>query len=340
MKRILISFSLIIIAIAMQAQNLQVAGIAFYNLENLFDTIPNNPQGKDEEFTPQGKRQWDSTKYWNKIQNLAFAISMMKTSTTPDGPAILGVAEVENVTVLQDLVADSRIKDQNWQIVHHDSPDARGIDVGLLYRSDMFEVESVTNHKQDGVPFATRDVMCVVGKLLGERIAILVNHWPSRLGGTQKSSPHREAAAAKCLQIAQNLWKSNPDMGIIIMGDLNDDPHDRSCAKVLDAKKVRYQAKDHGFYNPWWQILDDGTGTLEYKGNWNLFDQIIISGNLANGPMNRWHFTRAEVLNYNFLRQQTREYYGLPLRTFAGGEYLNGYSDHFPTEIFLAREIK
>ncbi len=341
MKRIALSLLGLILIVAAQAQDqdMQVAGIAFYNLENLFDTIPNNPQGKDEEYTPAGSRQWDSTKYWNKIGNLAYTISQMKTATTPLGPALLGVAEVENITVLQDLVADPQIKDTNWQIVHHDSPDARGIDVSLLYNPEYFEVEVVKNYTQDGVPFATRDVMCVVGKLLGERIAVLVNHWPSRLGGQAKSSPHREAAAAKCKQIAQALWEIDPSMGIIIMGDLNDDPHDRSCAQILDAKKVRYEAEGHGFYNPWWQILDDGTGTLEYKGNWNLFDQIIISGNLANGPMDRWHFSRAEVLNFNFLRNQSRDYYGVPLRTFAGGEYLNGYSDHFPTEIFLVRQI-
>ncbi len=342
MKRILSCLTCFLVLIVLQAQNqsLQVAGIAFYNLENLFDTIPNNPQGKDEEYTPAGKRAWDSAKYWNKISNLAYTISQMKTATTPLGPAILGVAEVENKSVLEDLVANDQIKDWNLQIVHHDSPDARGIDVSLLYNPEYFEVEAVTNHKQDAVPFATRDVMCVVGKLLGERIAVLVNHWPSRLGGQAKSSPHREAAAAKCLQIAKALWEIDPNMGIIIMGDMNDDPYDRSCATVLDAKKVRYEAKEHGFYNPWWQILDDGTGTLEYKGNWNLFDQIIISGNLANGSADQWHFSRAEVLNFQFLRNQTREYYGVPLRTFAAGQYLNGYSDHFPTEIFLSREVE
>lgn len=344
MKNISALILALAIALSVTAQSqgkrgTQVAGIAFYNLENLFDTIPNNPEGRDEEFTPKGSRQWNSQKYWQKIHNLAYAISQMTTTTTPIGPAIIGVSEIENRSVLEDLVADPQISKWNLQIVHHDSPDARGVDVGCLYNPKYFRVENVTNHVATAIPFRTRDQMCVVGSLMGQRIAVIVNHWPSRLGGQEQSSPNREAAAALSKHIADSLWSVDPEMGVIIMGDLNDDPQDKSCRVVLGAMRNAKDAEPHGFYNPWWKKLDDGIGTLAYKSQWNLFDQIIISGNLTNSSDNKWHFLRADVLNKEFLRDTEGNRQGYPLRTYSGGSFLNGYSDHFPTEIFLVRSV-
>lgn len=321
-------------------KKMQAAGIAFYNLENLFDTIPNNPENRDLEFTPDGKNQWDGRKYWSKIHNMAQAISRFTTRTTPNGPAIIGVSEIENRSVLEDLVADPQISKWNLQIVHHDSPDARGVDVGLLYNPKYFKVENVTNHRLTAVSFRTRDQMCVVGSLMGQRIAVIVNHWPSRLGGQEQSSPNREAAADLCKSIADSLWRTDPDMGVIIMGDLNDDPQDKSCAKVLGAKRDIKDADDHGFYNPWWEMLDKGIGTLAYKSQWNLFDQIIVSGNIANGADTKWHYYKAMVHNFDFLKDTQGSRQGYPLRTFSAGSFLNGYSDHFPTEILLVRAVE
>lgn len=318
----------------------QMVGIAFYNLENLFDTIPNNPENRDLEYTPGGQKQWDTRKYNNKLRNLAYAISQFTTPGTPMGPAIIGVSEIENRSVLDDLVAQPELKPWNLQVVHHDSPDARGVDVGLLYNPRMFKFERVTNHRLTTIPFRTRDQMCVVGTIGGERIAVIVNHWPSRLGGQEQSSPNREAAAALSRQIADSLWRVDPDIGVIIMGDLNDDPMDKSCAKVLGAKRDADGVGPHGFYNPFWRKLDSGIGTLAYKSQWNLFDQIIISGNIANAPEDRWHFYRADVLNKDFLKDTEGNRQGYPRRTFASGSYLNGYSDHFPTEILLIRYMK
>ncbi|MGM9851204.1 MAG: endonuclease/exonuclease/phosphatase family protein [Muribaculaceae bacterium] len=321
-------------------KKMQAAGIAFYNLENLFDTIPNNPENRDLEFTPDGKNQWDGRKYWSKIHNMAQAISHFTTRTTPNGPAIIGVSEIENRSVLEDLVADPQISKWNLQIVHHDSPDARGVDVGLLYNPKYFKVENVTNHRLTAIPRRTRDQMCVVGSLMGQRIAVIVNHWPSRLGGQEQSSPNREAAAELCKTIADSLWRTDPDMGVIIMGDLNDDPQDKSCAKVLGAKRDIKDADEHGFYNPWWEMLDKGIGTLAYKSQWNLFDQIIVSGNIANGADTKWHYYKAMVHNFDFLKDTQGSRQGYPLRTFSAGSFLNGYSDHFPTEILLVRAVE
>ncbi len=326
-----------------QTQNakrgMQMAGIAFYNLENLFDTIPNNPEGRDIEYTPGGPKKWDSRKYNDKLDNLSYAISQFTSPTTPNGPAIIGVSEIENRSVLEDLVARPALRQWNLQIVHHDSPDARGVDVGMLYNPRYFKVENVTNHRLTAVPFRTRDQMCVVGSLLGQRIAVIVNHWPSRLGGQEKSSPNREAAAALCKEIADSLWRIDPEIGVMIMGDLNDDPMDKSCAKILGAKRDMKNVGKHGFFNPWWKKLDEGIGTLAYKSQWNLFDQIILSGNLVDTPDDRWHFYRADVLNKDFLKDTEGNRQGYPKRTFASGSYLNGYSDHFPTEVFLRRYV-
>lgn len=319
-----------------------VFGVAFYNLENLFDTINNN--GKyDLEFSPGGARQWNSEKYWSKINNLAYCISKMVTKNTPMGPAIIGVSEIENKGVLDDLVRAKDIRQWRLQVVHHDSPDRRGVDVGLLYNPRLFKVLDVTNHTLviPGNPdFRTRDQMCVTGILGGDTLSVIVNHWPSRLGGQEKSSPSREAAAELSLEIADSLWRVDPNIGVIIMGDLNDDPQDKSCAKVLGAAKEPGGVKEHQFFNPAWKMLDKGIGTLAYKSSWNLFDQIILSGNLVNTNDKKWHYQRFIVHNHDFLRDTEGARQGYPKRTFASGSYLNGYSDHFPTEVILVRKVE
>ena len=329
------------------AQDKKVAtfGVAFYNLENLFDTINNN--GKyDLEFSPAGSRKWDGNKYKSKINNLSYAISQMTTKTTPIGPAVIGVSEIENITVLQDLVKADAIKDWNLQIVHHDSPDARGVDVGLLYNPALFRVLKVENHTLE-IPelpkFKTRDQMCVIG-LMGtkqtgySRVAIIVNHWPSRRGGEAESSWLREAAAALNAKISADLLKQYPDIGIITMGDMNDDPYNKSVSQILGAVKNIEKIQPEGLYNPFWEKLDKGIGSYIYRGSWNLFDQIIINSNLVDGKCGL-KFYAAEVLNKQFLLQQDGQYKGYPLRTFSGGVWTNGYSDHLPTEIFLVREV-
>ena len=319
----------------------QMFGVAFYNLENLFDTINNN--GKyDLEFSPEGKNKWDGNKYRSKLNNLSYAISQMTTKTTPMGPAIIGVSEIENRSVLEDLVAQDAIKNWNLQIVHHDSPDARGVDVGLLYNPRFFKVQNVTNHRlvvPELPKFKTRDQMCVVGSLGGAKVGVIVNHWPSRRGGEKESSWLREAAAALSRQIADSLLSTDPDMGVIVLGDLNDDPFNKSCAEVLGARKKAGDVKKGEFFNPFWEKLDRGFGSYVYRGSWNLFDQIVVNKNLLDGKPGV-KFYGAEVLNKPFLKQDDGQYKGYPHRTFSGGVWTNGYSDHFPTEIFLIKEVE
>lgn len=322
---------------------MKIYGVAFYNLENLFDTINNNGS-YDLEFSPQGSHQWDGRKYWSKINNLARAINAMADEYTPQGPAIIGVSEIENITVLQDLVKADAIKGRMYGIVHHDGPDRRGVDVGMLYNPRLFKVLDVTNHRlliPDNPRFRTRDQMCVTGILGSDTISVIVNHWPSRLGGQKQSSYLREAAAALSKQIADSLWAIRPGQPVIVMGDLNDDPQDVSCSKVLNARRDESGVGPEGFYNPWWKTLDKGIGTLAYKGSWNLFDQIIISGGLLkqNAKPGHLEYWKCKVNNFDFLYDKEGTRQGAPLRTFSGGVWLDGYSDHFPTEIFLIQRL-
>ncbi len=353
MKKLLFiaAIALLATSIKVNSQNAdnryEAFGVAFYNLENLFDTINSNGT-YDLEFSPKGAKQWDGKKYWSKQANMAYAISQLTTKSTPGGPAVIGVSEIENITVLQDLVKQESIRRWHLQIVHHDSPDRRGVDVGLLYNPRMFRVLNVTNTPliiPDYPSFRTRDQMCVTGLLGGEKVSIIVGHWPSRLGGQEQSSYLREAAAALAKHIADSVLRVDPNQGIIIMGDLNDDPMNKSCAEVLKARpNMKDVVSANDIYNPFWEKLAKGIGTLAYKGAWNLFDQIVMTQyflkhfNEKSKP--QLTFVRADVLNKEFLRTSDGDRQGYPLRTYSSGVFLNGYSDHFPTQIFLTKEVE
>ncbi len=322
-------------------------GVAFYNLENLFDTIANNPLERDLEFTPRGARGWDTHKYSCKLHNLARAISNFKTDLTPNGPAIIGISEIENRTVVQDLINQPELKDWHLQIAeYHDSPDRRGVDVGLIYNPRYFRVLSVNNHTlfiESNPDLRTRDQMCVTGVLGGtDTISVIVNHWPSRLGGEEQSSYLREAAGALSRHIADSVMRLYPNSGVIMMGDLNDDPQNKSCAVAFGARRSIEEVEQGGFYNPFWKMLDRGIGTLAYRGGWNLFDQIIVSDYFINDPTRtkRLQLLKPIVMNFDFLKDSEGQRAGYPLRTHSGGVWMNGYSDHFPTQILLVREAK
>lgn len=337
---ILVSFiAFAFFARAQEKSRVVVYGVAFYNQENLFDTINNN--GKyDEEFSPKGARQWTGEKYWSKIDNMASVFKAMANKYIPTGPAIVGVSEIENITVLQDLVKAAPIREWNWQIVHYDSPDKRGIDVGLLYNPKFFKVLSTASRRlyvPSNPNFLTRDQLVVTGLLGGDKVSIIVNHWPSRLGGESQSSYLREAAAALTRSIADSLLREDPKAGVIIMGDLNDDPFNKSVKDVIGAKKYENEVPEGGFFNPFWSFIDKGIGTLGYRGNWNLFDQIMISQNLLGKDRRTLKYWRAEVFNKPFLTNEYGQYKGYPKRTYAGGVFINGYSDHFPTLIYLVK---
>ncbi|MBO8460083.1 MAG: endonuclease/exonuclease/phosphatase family protein [Bacteroidetes bacterium] len=318
-----------------------VSCIAFYNLENLFDTI-NDPAINDEEYLPDGPNKWNSLKYNSKLENMAYAISKIGLDVSPVGPVILGVAEIENRGVLEDLVKQPAIKDRNYQIVHYDSPDRRGVDVGLLYNPDYFTVTNTASHRlhvPENPELKTRDQLLVSGYVQGEKIHVIVNHWPSRYGGELYSRPNRNAAAALTKSICDSIYRKEPKAKIIIMGDLNDDPSNESCAVVLGAKKDRKDVEPQGYFNTLWKTLDRGIGSLGYNDSWNLFDQLIISGNLANADSNtELAFWKSEIFNKDFLIVKEGQNKGYPKRTHTSGVWTNGYSDHFPVIIYLIKK--
>jgi len=342
MKKYCILFGLVLIALGCSSQQQEksyrhIYPVAFYNVENLFDTH-RDINIQDEDFTPEGKYKWTEDKYLKKLNNLAYVISRLGKDKSENGIAILGLAEVENRKVIQDLIGTGDLSDKNYQIVHEDSPDGRGIDVGLIYDPDVFEVISHKTYPftlPGGKPYRTRDILVVSGLLDGEPLNILVNHWPSRRG--EDSSPLRERAGAICKHIADSIYNADPKAGVIIMGDMNDDPKDKSTAIALDAKRNMEDVKPGGLFNTMWQLHDSGLGTLQYRGTWNLFDQIIISQNLLKEGKSNLHFIEASIYNEDYLIQKSGNYQGYPLRTFSGSTFLNGYSDHFPTLIYLAK---
>ncbi|MBR3950498.1 MAG: endonuclease/exonuclease/phosphatase family protein [Bacteroidaceae bacterium] len=343
MKRttILLIVSILFSTLTFAQQNkVAVYSVAFYNLENLFDTI-NNPDTNDEEFLPDGNYRWGSLKYTNKLKNLAYAISKLATDKfCPNGPALIGVSEIENRQVLEDLIKTDDLALRNYDIVHFDSPDRRGVDVGMIYDRDQFEVDtaiSVRLHIECSPNTLTRDQLLVSGRMAGERIHVIVNHWPSRLGGEEQSRCRREAAAALSRHLADSVLAADPDSKVIIMGDLNDDPDNKSCASVLGAVMNPEEVADGGYFNTMWRLHEKGFGTLGYQGKWNLFDQIIVSANLVGNDRSTLKFFKSEIFNKDFLKQSSGKYKGYPKRTHASGRYLNGYSDHFPVIIYLAK---
>lgn len=343
MKKIATLFLLLpFLSFAQQKNTYKVAVIAFYNLENYYDTT-DNPAVNDDEFTPNGPRNYTSTIYWNKVEKLASVIAQLGTDVSPDGPAILGVAEIENDTVLNDLIHHPLIKARNYKFVHYDSKDARGVDVALLYNPKYFTpTESkalfvaLPSGSKDS--YYTRDVLWVKGNFDGEPIHVLVNHWPSRVGGEERSAPGRAAAAAVCKAQMAKIAQTEPNAKFVIMGDLNDDPVSPSITKVLNAKGRIEDVNPGGIFNPWTSLYKKGIGTLGYQDAWSLFDQIMISYPWLSKDQNGYFFYKQYIFNKEFLVENIGKFKGYPMRTWDGLTYRGGYSDHFPTYLMMVKK--
>ncbi len=322
-----------------QKQKYMAACVAFYNLENLFDTIK-SPDTDDREFLPDGVYKWNGERYKYKLNNMASVIRKIGADVTPTGPAILGVSEIENKLVLEDLISTAPLDIMGYDIVHYDSPDARGVDVGLIYQKSRFQVtgsRSVRLAIPDMPNFRTRDQLVVSGLLDGEPIHVIVMHWPSRRGGEKRSKPLRDGAAALCKSIVDSIYKVEAGAKIIIMGDFNDDPTNASVTKILKARPSIGQTEKGGLYNPTYKFFQEGIGSLAYDDNWNLFDQIIVSEPLLGKDYSSYKFLRFKIFNEDFLKQKDGRYAGYPWRTFSGTTFIGGYSDHFPTYVLLIR---
>ncbi len=320
----------------------KVAAIGFYNCENFFD-IYDDTAKKDDDFTPHGEYHYDSTVYRQKLHNVATVFSKMGTDVTPDGPAIIGLAELENDNVLKDIISEPLLKDRHYKYVWYYTPDERGISTAMLYNPKYLTVlisrplhvplESLGQRRP------TRDVLYVCGILAGDTVHILVNHWPSKSGGEAASAPGRRLAATVNKKISDSLFHRDPNSKIIIMGDLNDNPTSEGVLQVLRAQAEKEDVRPSGIYNPWINLYKKGYGTESYAGEWNLIDQIMVSGAFLKNPNDKWRYYSCEIFNRDFLLNRMGKDKGLPHRSFTiSSVWDNGFSDHFPVLVYLVEK--
>ena len=304
--------------------------IAFYNIENLFD-IENDPLTSDDDFLPTSVKRWTPKRYENKLLKLGSVISKIGEEDIEEAPIIVGLAEVENKKVLTDLVKSKNLNSEDYDFVHYDSLDERGIDVALLYKKEFFKVTdsetfSVYLKDEDGNRDYTRDILLVKGVLNGEELDIIVNHWSSRREGEKETEFKRIAAAKKVNSIIRELKVEDNNAKIIVMGDFNDNPNNNSIELI---------EKESELYNPFKTVWSRDKGSLNHKFQWNLFDQILFSTNFFNTNNSSLVFDEADVFDDKFLTQYHGKYKGQPFRTYVGKKYKGGYSDHFPVYISL-----
>ncbi len=302
--------------------------IAFYNLENLFDTI-NDSDTLDDDFTPKGEKKWTNNRYKKKLYKLSNTISQIGKHSSDIPPVLIGVAEVENKTVLTDLINSSHIESINYDYVHYDSPDERGIDTALIYHKDFFTVIAsepipLFIENLNGERDMTRDILYVHGKLNDEEIHIFVNHWPSKREGNGETDYKRLYAANTLKSFMSKIEEKIDNPNYIIMGDFNDGPKADSIKSLLNTNAL---------FNPSEKLLTYDRGSANYKRKWSLFDQIIISHNFLNYEKGTHSFTEANVFDKHFLTEFEGKFKGNPFRTYVGRKYIGGYSDHFPVFI-------
>ena len=349
MRKYILGLLLAIISlntIAQEKRNFKIHTIAFYNVENLFDTI--NDINKNDEASPIMEIKFNRSEiYKKKVKNMASVITDIGNDLVNKSPSIVGLSEVENRNVIEDLLNNKHLSNKNYDIVHYDSPDERGIDVGLIYNKDVFKVNSTKSHEliiydnKSSKRNYTRDQLVVSGLLDNELIHLIVNHWPSRSGGEERSRAGRMAAAELNKKIIDSLQNKYKNAKIITMGDFNDDPHDDSMKKILNAKKHIEDVKTNGIYNPMEVILSDqGIGSNAYRDVWQLFDQILVTEPFLNKKYDSYQFYKAGIFNKSYLINKAGRYKGYPFRSFSWGSFTDGYSDHLPSYIYLIKEIK
>lgn len=341
----IIVFVLILLPLKGICQNeriYKIRTIAFYNVENLFDTV-NDTLIFDDDRTPNGTFNWTNGRYQKKIENLAQVISKVGADMTSTSPDIVGLCEVENIKVLEDLVSNSVLQKNDYGIVHFDSPDDRGIDVALLYKRTAYNPISFKSHRlllfdEDGNRDYTRDQLVVGGYLDNEQVHFIVNHWPSRRGGELRSRPLRVKAAQLTKRILDSLNYQNPNSKVIVMGDFNDDPINISLKKILNSKGKQKQLDSISLFNPMEKLFRKGVGSLAYRDKWNLFDQFLLTPNFVEKNKPHYTYWKAGIFNPDYLQNKNGRYKGYPFRTYVGTTYQGGYADHFPVYLHLIKK--
>ena len=312
--------------------------LMFYNLENLYDTV-DDPLTDDDDFTPMGDKRWTRDKYLKKLANLSEIFSAV-ASAHNGFPVVAGVSEVENLRVLQDLVAQKRMSGAHYKCIHFESNDARGVEVGMLYRPDKFTLMGCEPLKlvlRSGREYIGRDILAAWGEIEGEMFVFYICHFLSRRGGVASSAGFRRAGAETARDHAAALRKDYPDIKVVIMGDMNDSPSDYALAELLKARKSPFNVPEGEYFNPFWKLADEGLGTSIHNHRWVLYDNIIVSHNMlpAWPELKGFRICRidgknhyAEIFRRNFMLKK-----GAPRRSYYGNTFDNGYSDHLPVLI-------
>ncbi|WP_433779733.1 endonuclease/exonuclease/phosphatase family protein [Flavobacterium anhuiense] len=344
-----------------QSKKYKIHTVAFYNFENLYDTV-DDIFTNDDEWTPNGAQHWTTEKYQQKLKNLARVLSEIGTPENSNAPTLIGGAEIENRGVLEDLIKEPKLQSLDLGIIHFDSPDKRGIDVALLYQKKYFRPTSYSNipliiykkeipqkeetevvddeievKKESKNRVFTRDQLLVSGFLENEEIHIIVNHWPSRSGGEKATSLFREAAGKLNRKIIDSLQRINPQAKVLTMGDFNDGPFNKSIKVGLGAKGIKTEVSEFDVFNPFEELANKGLGTIAYRDSWNIFDQIIMTASFVKTDFSTFNFWKAGIFNRPYLIQNSGAYKGYPLRNTLSEA---GFSDHLPVYVYLIKEFK
>jgi hypothetical protein len=323
-NRLFIIISFFLMTCIFQNQLLAMQVVAFYNCENFYDTT-HQLSVNDQEFLPNSAKGYSATRYAQKTAQLGKVIFGLGQLGTKEGVALLGVAEIENQYVLEKVIQSNAIRKYQYQYIHFNSKDPRGIDVGLIYQPRFFKPYQYktyslkdANHFQD---YATRDILLVKGQLQQQWVYIMVNHWPSRRGGSSLAKKNRIWAATTCKRIMDSIQIVDPNAHWIVMGDFNDNPTNKSL-------------KTLGLDNPFLPLFRQGKGTLAFRDSWNLFDQILLSHNWQSYDSALTYYKSIIYKTHDMIETQGK-YTGYPKRTWNGDQFRGGYSDHFPVALIF-----
>lgn len=331
LKKALLLFITTLICLSSFSKGKKDITVVFYNVENLFDTI-NHPDKRDNDFTPMGKLQWDTRRYNDKLSKLSYVLSSINKEKLPE---IIGLCEIENKEVIEDLIGQERLKKENYRIAHSESPDKRGIDCALIYNKRDFKYlkhETINIEFPWEKEYKTRDILYVQG-LVGRKdtLNIFVNHWPSRRGGQEKSEPNRVFVAKQLRKAVDAIQAKNPFAKIIIMGDFNDEPTDKAVKEILKADNNRDTNNPMDLYNLMYDLQINGEGSYNYRGDWNMLDNLIVSNSLLSGLRGYQTLHNAgRIYRNKHICYKNKKGDYTPSRTFGGPKYYGGFSDHFP----------
>ena len=324
------------------AQEYRLFCVGFYNVENFFDAV-DDPKTFDDDYTPNGRKSWTNASFRQKAVLIASVIDALKNNPSQKPPVLLGLAEIENRTILEALLNTNELVPYGYSIIHFDSPDRRGIDVALLYQSQLFHIDFAKKYRlrlqSESKQYfnTTRDQLVVSGFLEGKPLVVMVNHWPSRRGGAKRSAPLRMAAARLQSRIKDSLERLTPKPQIIVMGDFNDNPDNKSVRLLTQPQKSLVEEYNEPLFNAMTTLYTKGVGSLAYNDRWHLFDQILLSESFKS--RDHLFYLTTKIFNPLYLQTPEGRYKGYPYRTTQKGQLLNGYSDHFPVYVVLGLEL-